>query len=66
VEFQIVRTTDARFPFFWRMVDGAGQMLTYSSARYRSCEECVDAVQEVRARIVETRVVDLTSGDGTG
>ena len=60
MEFQIVRSTDPRFPFFWRIVDDVGQMLTYSSARYRSCEECVDAVREVQRDAVEAPVVDLT------
>ena len=63
MQFQIVRSTDPRFPYFWRMVDDEGHMLTYSSARYRSCEECVEAVDELRGRLDATPVIDLTAED---
>lgn len=63
MEFQIVRTTDPLFPFFWRMVDDVGRMLTYSSARYRSSEECVDAVREVQREAGAAPVVDLSGAE---
>jgi uncharacterized protein YegP (UPF0339 family) len=62
VEFQIVRTTDPRFPFFWRVVNGDGQMLTYSSARYRSKGECLDAVRELQREAAHAHISDLSDG----
>ena len=48
VEFQIVRSTDPRLPFFWRIVDDVGHLLTYSSDRYASVEDCRAAIDEIR------------------
>lgn len=55
VEFQIVRTTDPRSPFFWRMVDDGGRLLTYSSDRYATVEECRAAIHDIK----------LTAGEAT-
>ena len=55
VEFQIVRTTDPRAPFFWRMVDDAGHLLTYSSDRFESVEACREAIE----------VIKVDAGDAT-
>jgi hypothetical protein len=48
VEFQIVRTTDPRAPFFWRMVDDAGHLLTYSSDRFPTVEACRAAIDVIK------------------
>ena len=56
VEFQIVRTTDPRAPFFWRMVDDAGHLLTYSSDRYATVEECRIAIGRVKELAASARI----------
>jgi uncharacterized protein YegP (UPF0339 family) len=61
MEFQIVETTDPVLPFFWRIVDGDGRMLTFSSHRYRSKEECADAVDAVRRGAAGAAIVDMTT-----
>ena len=63
MEFQIVRTTDPQYPYFWRVVDELGQMLTYSSARYRSKDECIEAVRDVQRDAAGAAVCDLSEGD---
>ena len=62
MEFQIVCTTDPRFPYFWRLVDEDGHMLTYSSARYRTKDECVEAVRHVQRDAAGASVMDLSEG----
>ena len=56
VEFQIVRTTDPRAPFFWRMVDDAGHLLTYSSDRFGSIEACREAIEAIKGDAGQARV----------
>ena len=58
-----MRTTDPRFPFFWRVIDGGGQMLTYSSARYGTKEECIDAVRELQREAAAATIADLSEGE---
>jgi len=48
VEFQIVRTIDPPSPYFWRIVDDPGRLLTYSSDRYTSVEDCRAAIDEIK------------------
>lgn len=56
MEFQIVRTTDPRSPFFWRMVDDAGHLLTYSSDRFATVEECRIAIVQVKELAGSARI----------
>ena len=63
MEFQIVRTTDPQYPYFWRVVDDLGHMLTYSSARYRSKDDCVEAVRGVQREAADAGVLYLSEGD---
>lgn len=58
-----MRTSDPRFPYFWRMVDDRGEMLTYSSARYSSREACMAAVHFVQQEAASSLVLDLTGGE---
>jgi len=61
IEFQIVRTTDPTRPFFWRIVGDQHDMMTFSSARYRTKADCLVAIDVVRRGAAAARVVDLTS-----
>ena len=56
VEFQIVRTTDPRAPFFWRMVDDVGHLLTYSSDRFPTVEECRIAIAHIKEGAAAARI----------
>ena len=56
VEFQIVRTTDPRAPFFWRMVDDSGHLLTYSSDRFSTVEECRVAIGQIKELAASARI----------
>ena len=56
MEFQIVRTTDPRAPFFWRMVDDTGHLLTYSSDRFATVEECRVAIGQIKALAASARI----------
>jgi uncharacterized protein YegP (UPF0339 family) len=59
VEFQIVRTTDPRAPFFWRMVDDVGHLLTYSSDRYASVDACRAAIEEIKRTALDATITVL-------
>ena len=59
VEFQIVKTTDPRSPFFWRMVDDLGHMLTYSSDRYASVDDCRAAIAAIQRGAPDATVAVL-------
>ena len=63
MEFQIVRTTDPQYPYFWRVVDDLGHMLTYSSARYRSKDECIEAVRSVQRGAADAGVLYSNESD---
>ena len=56
VEFQIVRTTDPRAPFFWRMVDDDGHLLTYSSDRYATVDDCRVAIGQIKDLAASARI----------
>ena len=56
--FEIVKGADGRF--FWRIVDGRGVMVTFSSARYRTSEACRVAIEDVCHRAADAGIIDLT------
>jgi len=60
MQFEIVNTSDPRNPFFWRMIDDAGEFLAYASASYPSVEACLDAIEEVRRSAGGGHIIDLT------
>jgi uncharacterized protein YegP (UPF0339 family) len=63
MQFHIVRGADGGF--FWRIVDGSGFMVTFSSAQYRTLNECRDAVEDIRRSASGAAVVDLTGEAGS-
>jgi uncharacterized protein YegP (UPF0339 family) len=65
MRFQIVRTHGPR-PYFWRIVDDDGQVVTFSSDMYDSRESCVKGIDAVKEGAAGARIEDLTGERGVG
>ena len=55
--------TGADGRLFWRIVDERGAIVTFSSARYSTAEDCRAAIEALRAQAADSSIIDLTVGE---